>query len=111
MDNLVVGALEERRINRGKRLQAFRRHSCGEGDGMLLGDAHVEATLRKALGENVQSGARRHRCRNGDNAVVPFGFGDQRLGEDLCVTRRLGRGFALLPGEHIELDDAMILVG
>ena len=45
VDDLVVGALQEGRIDRGERPIALRRESRGEGHRMLLGDADVERTL------------------------------------------------------------------
>ena len=43
--DLVVGALQERRIDRRERLEAFGREAGGEGDGVLLGDADVEGAV------------------------------------------------------------------
>ena len=45
--NLVVGALEEGRIDGGKRLVAFGGEPGGEGHRMLLGDADIEAASGK----------------------------------------------------------------
>lgn len=42
MDNLIVGALQESRVNRHDGLIAANRRACGEGDGMLLGDGDVK---------------------------------------------------------------------
>src|SRR5438067_1658437 len=53
--HLIVGALQEGRVDRGERLEAFRGKPRREGHAMLLGDADVEATLRKALGELVEA--------------------------------------------------------
>ena len=46
MDDLVVGALEERGVDRRNRLAALKREPGGEQDGLLLGDADVEVALR-----------------------------------------------------------------
>jgi hypothetical protein len=56
--HLVVGALEEGRVDRAEGLQALGRHAGGEGDRVLLGDADVEAALRESLGEQVEPGSR-----------------------------------------------------
>ena len=55
--HLVVGALEEGRVDRGERLIAFGGKTSGEGDRMLLGDADIEAALGEGLGETVEPGA------------------------------------------------------
>ena len=47
--DLVVGALQEGRIDGGERLQAFGGQAGGEGHRMLLGDADIEAALRERL--------------------------------------------------------------
>ena len=65
--HLVVGALQEGRVDRAERLHALGRHAGGEGDGVLLGDADVEGALREALGEGVEAGAGRHGGGDGDD--------------------------------------------
>ncbi|EYH88280.1 hypothetical protein SEEH4496_13354 [Salmonella enterica subsp. enterica serovar Heidelberg str. N4496] len=42
MDDLIVGALQESRVDRHDGLIAANRQTCGEGDGMLLGDGDVK---------------------------------------------------------------------
>ena len=49
--HLVVGALEEGRIDGGEWLEAFRGETSGEGHGMLLGDADVVTALGEGFGE------------------------------------------------------------
>ena len=44
--DLVVAALQERRIDRAERLVAFGRKTGGERHRMLLGDADVEGAHR-----------------------------------------------------------------
>ena len=83
--HLVVGALQEGRIDRAERLEALGRQPGGKGHRVLLGDADVEAALGEALGELVEAGAGRHRRGDGDDLVVLLGFLDQRLGEGLGV--------------------------
>ncbi len=88
--DLVVAALQEGRVDRRERLEALAGEAGGEGDGVLLGDADIEAALGKALGELVEAGARRHRGGDGDDLLVGLGLGDQRLGEDGLIGRRIG---------------------
>lgn len=47
VDQLVVAALQEGRVDRRERLHSLRREPGGERDGMLLGDADVEGALRE----------------------------------------------------------------
>ena len=112
MHDLVVGALEEGRIDGGKRLQAFGGKSGGEGHRVLLGDADVERALGKDFGEAVEARARRHGRGDGDDLVVGARFLDQRIGEYLGVARRRAGGLRFLRAGHdIELADAVELVG
>ena len=47
--DLVVGALQERRIDCAKRLEALGGEAGGEGHRMLLGDADIEGAFGKLL--------------------------------------------------------------
>ena len=111
MHHLVVGALQKGRVDRGERLETFGRKACGEGDAVLLGDAHVEAALRKFLGKEIKAGPRRHRGGNGDDLVVLLRFLDQRFCIDLRVSGRGRLRLRLRACRHVELDDAMIFIG
>src|SRR6516225_8916940 len=105
MHHLVKGALQECRIDRGKRFHAFGGEAGGKGYRMLLGDADIEATVRELVTKEVEPGPRRHRCRDRDDAVVLFGFGDQRFGEYGGVLWRLRGRLDLRAGDDIELVD------
>ena len=111
MHHLVIGALQEGRIDGAEGLHAFRRQARGEGHPMLLGDAHIEAALGECLLEQVHAGARGHRRGDGDDAVVLFGFRDQAFGEHLLVGWAPWHGLLLLAGEHGEFRDRVIFVG
>jgi hypothetical protein len=82
-----------------------------KGHAVLLGDADVETTIGKFLGEEIKPGSRRHRGRDGHDLVVLLGFAD----EGLCIDLGIGGGcrlrLCLSTGCHIELDDAVIFVG
>ena len=56
--DLVVGALQEGRIDRGERLEAFGREPGREGHRMLLGDADIEGAVGKFLARTDRA-----RCR------------------------------------------------
>ena len=58
VDDLVVGALEEGRVDRGDRARALEGEPGGEEHRLLLGDADVEVALRHRRLEDVQAGAR-----------------------------------------------------
>ncbi len=109
--HLIVGALQERGIDRDEGLHAFGGQSSREGDAMLLGDADVEGTLRERLAENIDAGAGRHRGGDGDDLVVLFGFLDEAVAEHLGVGGGVGLRLGLLAGSDVELDHAVILVG
>ena len=109
--DLVVGALQERRINGRERLEAFGGEPGGEGHPMLLGDADIEAAIGKLLGEKVEPGARRHRRGNGNDLVVLPRFLDEGFGVDFGVGRRGRFRLGLGTRCHVELDDAVIFVG
>ena len=66
--DLVVGALEEGRIDRAERLVALGREAGRERHRVLLGDSHVEGARRELLAEQVDARARRHRGR--DRAIL-----------------------------------------
>ena len=57
---LVVGALQEGRVDAAEGLEALDGHTRGEGHGVLLCDAHVERALRKTPSKEVHAGATFH---------------------------------------------------
>ena len=57
VDDLVVGALQEGRIDGAERPVALRGEAGGECHRMLLGDADVEHAVREFLRELVEAGA------------------------------------------------------
>ncbi len=68
MQQLVVGALQEGGIDGHHRHQPVTGHAGREGDGVLLGNAHIEVALRESLLELHQpralthGGDARHAC-------------------------------------------------
>ena len=101
--DLVVGALQEGRIDGGERPEAFGGQPRREGHRMLLGDADVEGAPRESLAEQIEAGARRHRRGDGDDAVVLLGLADEALGERPGVARRVGRCLCLRAGDESNL--------
>ncbi len=111
MNDLVVGALQERRVDGGERLVAFGGETGGEGDAVLFGNADIERPLRELLLEQVDAGARRHRRGDGDDLVVLARFLDQAFAEHFLIGGRGRLRLDLRAGGDVELDDAMIFVG
>ncbi len=87
-DELVVCTLQERGVDGHDRQAAAERHAGGEADSVLLGDAHIEETVRVLLGEPVKPGAGRHGGCDGHDAVVLCCLADQCGAERLGVRHR-----------------------
>jgi hypothetical protein len=81
VDQLVVGALQEGRVDRHHRLEPLAGDAGGEGHSMLLGDADVEVALGEALVELDHARALAHRRRDADQALVLLGHVAQPLAE------------------------------
>ena len=73
MNQLVVTALQKRRVDRDDRMQAFGRQSGAQRDRMLLGDCDIEVAIREAVGEFDQARAFTH--GRGDRDQLRIGFG------------------------------------
>jgi hypothetical protein len=97
VDHLVPCAVQEGAVDRDDRAQATHRHAGGTGDGVLLGDAHVEEPVREADLERDQPGRSCHRSRDRNQLGVGLGLLDDGLRERLRVPgghglRRADRG-------------------
>ena len=95
--DLIVGALQEGRVDRAERLEALGGETRGEGDRMLLGDADVEGAVGIGVAEQVDAGARRHRGGDGDDLLVARGLGDQRIAEHAGIGGRVALGLGRAP--------------
>ena len=87
VDDLVVRALQEGRIDRAHRLHALERHAGREQHRVLLRDADVVVVLRHLPGQRGQAGAACHRGGDPDHARVIPRLVDQCLAEHLRVLR------------------------
>ena len=61
MKDLVISSLQKRRVYCHHRAESGGSHACGTGDRMLLGDTHVEKSVRKygtSCGSRFSSGPR-----------------------------------------------------
>ena len=72
MHDLVVGALKERRIDRGKGTHALSGQTGGEGHRVLFRDADIERAVGMRLGELVDTGSARHGSGDGADTRVLF---------------------------------------
>jgi hypothetical protein len=110
VDQLVVAALQEGRVDRADRLQSLAGQTRGERDRVLLGDADVEVALGEALRELDQAGALAHRRRDRDDLRIGCSGFAQPLAEDLRVAWRAGGLLAREgAGHRVELGDAVVL--
>ena len=109
--DLVIGALQEGRINRAEGTHPLCRKSSRKGDGMLFSDADIERAFGMRGREFVNAGAAGH-C-GGYRANLGIGFGQlgQRFTEHVLIGGRTATGaLVLLTRDHVEFDDAMIFV-
>src|SRR5688572_6891951 len=72
MNDLVVGALEKRRIDADDRAHPLGGQARGEGDRVLLGYPDVEEAIWKDRLEFGERRTRRHRRRNSDDPRIDF---------------------------------------
>ncbi len=108
VDQLVVAALQERRVDRQHGLDAFGGHAGGERHRMLLGDADVEVALRVFLVEADHARAFAHRRRDADQALIGRCHVAQPVAEDFGVGDLARRGGRLDAFEVIELAGAVV---
>ena len=110
MDDLVITALKEGRIDRGKGLHAIGSKAGRKGHRMLFGNANIISAARKRLAKHIQAGARGHRCCNGDDFVICFGQLHQGISKHAGIAGGIGFCLGLFTGDDIKLDHAMIFV-
>ena len=110
MHDLIVTALQECRINRAERAHSTSGEGGGKCDGVLFSDAHIETAAGIAFHEFGQPGAVGHGgCYRTDTRVF-CRMGQQSLGKNRCVGRRVrGCGF-LFARQHVELARRVPLV-
>ena len=111
MDDLIVSALQEGRVNRTEWTHALRGEASREGHGMLFRDAHIERAFGVGGGEFVNAGPAGH----GGSDRADFGVGFRKLGQrfakHILIGRRPASGaFFLLAGNDVEFHHAMIFV-
>ena len=92
VNRLVVGALQEGRVNRDHGAASARGQARGESDGMLLGDADVEVAVGKLLRKANQPRALAHGGGDGDQFGVASRGRASPAPEHLRVARFFGVG-------------------
>ena len=93
----VVGALHERRVNCQKRFQALRRQAAGEKRGMFFGNADIEITSGMLCLEKSEPCPARHRASDRDDLLICVGEFCEGLADNLRISGcRRRRGFAAL---------------
>ena len=108
MDQLVVGTLQERGIDRHHRLQPFAGQPGGESHRMLLGNADVVIAVRKAPVKLDHARAFAHGGRDGHQALVVLGHVTQPLPKHLRKGGLGRRGGRRQAHSRIELTRAVI---
>ena len=108
VQQLVVTALQEGRVNRQHRPQALAGKARRKGDGVLLGDADVKIARREALGKAHHAGAFAHRRGDGNKAVVGRRHVAQPVPENLRITGPITRFLAIQPQVRLEFRDAVV---
>ena len=73
MDDVVVGALGKGAIDIAERQESFLGHSAREGNGMSLGNAHIEGALGHLLHHDIHRTASRHGWGNTYNLRILTG--------------------------------------
>src|SRR5918998_6257925 len=87
MNDLVVGALEKRRIDTDDGAHPLGGEARGEGDRVLLGNADVEEAIWIDRLEFGERGTGRHRRRDGNDPWIVSRELDHRLCKDVLVFR------------------------
>ena len=111
VDQLVIGPLQEARIDGDHGFLVGDGKASGEGDRMLFGDGYVEVAIRILLAELDQAGALAHGGSDADQPLILGRHVAQPLAEDggegWLATGTLGQGTLV----RIELGDGVIADG
>ena len=111
MDQLVVGTLQEGRIDRDHRLHAFTGDAGRESQRVLFGDADVEVAFRIFMREAHHARAFAHRGCDRHQLVAESGHVAQPVAEHLGVGELAATFGGLDAGAMVELADAVIQDG
>ena len=106
--DLVEGAVEERRVDGHHGVHATHREAGGAGDGVLLGDADVEDPLGVRRREPIETDRVEHGGGDPDDVLALGAERDHLLGEEVGPDPSGGAGLA---GLDVEGADLVELVG
>ena len=111
VDNLVIGALEECRIDGAEGAHALRGKAGSKGHPMLFGDPDIKGLFGMGLGKSVDASAGRHGGGNRADTRIAVGELGERFSENILIGRRSAAGpLVLFAGDNIKLGDAVIFV-
>ena len=79
MHDLIIGTLQECRVDGAKWLVPFRRHASRESYRMLFGDTHIIGAVWIGFFENIDSGTAWHGRGDPNHAVIALSLFNQRL--------------------------------
>ena len=111
MNQLIITALQEGRVERTKWFHTLTSETGGESHRMLFGNANIKNSRRKTFLNLVQTSSRRHRSGDGNNAVILLCSVDQRLGKDRGVAGNICCGLLLCAGDHVKFRHGMVFFG
>ena len=110
MDDLVVAALQEGRINADHRQHPLAGQTSCKGHGMLFGHADIEEALRMGMTEKLQTCAVFHGGSNGTEGLVGVSGGAERPAKG--IRERLCRSdLGVRDAGQVEFGNAMVIAG
>src|SRR5690625_1223847 len=113
VDDRVVGALQEGRVDCDDRSDPLECESCGEGDAMTLSDSHIEVAIGETVPKIPSSRPTRHRCGDHGKIFDLFTELGQSPAEDIGVggwaTRLCHLPTDLVEGRGTMPDDGVFL--
>ena len=89
VDDIIISPLCEGTIDIAEGQQPVLGHAGGEGDGVSLGDAHVEHAVGHLCHRYIHRAPGRHGRRNADDTWVLSGQFEQCVSKDVLELRRL----------------------
>ena len=112
VDDAIIGALQERRVNRAHGVETHRREPAGEEHAMFLRDADVVIAVGQGLFEDLESGAAGHCRRNANDRVILAAQPHHGLPKHILPVWRGARlGRRARPGLHVVGTGAVEFLG
>ena len=111
VDELVQGPLHERGIDREEGAQPLQGEPGGKGDGVLLGDTHIEKAVRKLGRKGQQAGAAGHGRGDRHHPLVGPGQPAEGVAEHPGVGQAAADALHRRAGGHVKGPDPVELAG